>query len=161
MTDSPSISILPPKNPICSSSLGICFSSGLDFGSGILCGGNHYRQPTWHKRHPSAARGNHDMDHAYSYAYVDLPGDGSSYSFMYGDVWILVPTVTLTFFPPTTQIFRDNTSTLQKECNPRQNQNAAFRLVAFHWLRTQFIHLFDTRSNIRKRRNPGFLGAFV
>ena len=53
-TDSPSTSaILPPKNPICSSSLGICFSSGLDFGSGTLCGGNHCRQPTWHKRHRS------------------------------------------------------------------------------------------------------------
>ena len=39
---------------------------------------------------PNLARGNHDVDHPYSYAYVDLPGDGSAYSFTYGDVWILV-----------------------------------------------------------------------
>ena len=79
-----------------------------------------------------AARGNHDMDHPYSYAYVDLPGDGSAYSFTYGDVWVLV-------LNTHADIQRSNDPNLTgqydfvvDELQSAAAQNAAFRLVAFH-----------------------------
>ena len=79
-----------------------------------------------------AARGNHDMDHAYSYAYVDLPGDGSSYSFMYGDVWILVLNSHADLFPTNNPDFPSQYEYIAEELQSDAAQNAAFRLVTFH-----------------------------
>lgn len=79
-----------------------------------------------------AARGNHDMDHAYSYAYVDLPGDGSSYSFMYGDVWILVLNSHADLYPTNDPNFPGQYEYIEEELQSDAAQNAAFRLVAFH-----------------------------
>ncbi len=79
-----------------------------------------------------AARGNHDMDHAYSYAYVDLPGNGSSYSFMYGDVWILVLNSHADLFPTNDQDFPGQYEYIEEQLQSEEAQNAAFRLVAFH-----------------------------
>ncbi len=79
-----------------------------------------------------AARGNHDMDHAYSYAYVDLPGDGSSYSFMYGDVWILVLNSHADLFPSNDPQFSGQYEYIEEQLQSDEAQNAAFRLVAFH-----------------------------
>lgn len=78
------------------------------------------------------ARGNHDMDHAYSYAYVDLPGDGSSYSFMYGDVWILVLNSHADLYPTNNPDFPGQYEYIAEELQSDAAQNAAFRLVAFH-----------------------------
>ncbi len=79
-----------------------------------------------------AARGNHDMDHAYSYAYVDLPGNGSSYSFMYGDVWILVLNSHADFAPTNNQQFPGQYEYIEEQLQSDEAQNAAFRLVTFH-----------------------------
>ncbi len=79
-----------------------------------------------------AARGNHDMDHAYSYAYVDLPGNGSSYSFMYGDVWILVLNTHADLFPSNDSNFSGQYAFIEDELQSEPAQNAAFRLVTFH-----------------------------
>ena len=79
-----------------------------------------------------AARGNHDMDHAYSYAYVDLPGDGSAYSFTYGDVWILVLNTHADMFPTNNPAFPGQYEYIVDELQSEAAQNAAFRLVAFH-----------------------------
>ena len=79
-----------------------------------------------------AARGNHDMDHAYSYAYVDLPGNGSSYSFMYGDVWILVLNTHADLFPSNDPNLSGQYDYIENELQSVEAQNAAFRLVAFH-----------------------------
>ena len=78
------------------------------------------------------ARGNHDMDHAYSYAYVDLPGDGSSYSFMYGDVWILVLNSHADLYPTNNPDFPGQYEYIAEELQSDAAQNAAFRLVTFH-----------------------------
>ena len=72
------------------------------------------------------------MDHAYSYAYVDLPGTALRIPLCMVTFGYSSSTVTPTSFPPITQTFQVNMSTLQKNCNPTQPKNAAFRLVAFH-----------------------------
>ena len=79
-----------------------------------------------------AARGNHDMDHPYSYAYVDLPGDGSAYSFTYGDVWILVLNSHAFLFPSNDPNLTGQYEFMEDELQSPAAQNAAFRLVAFH-----------------------------
>ena len=79
-----------------------------------------------------AARGNHDMDHPYAYAYVDLPGDGSAYSFMYGDVYILVLNSHADLFPSADPNFQGQYEYIEEELSSMDAQNAAFRLVAFH-----------------------------
>ena len=72
------------------------------------------------------------MDHAYSYAYVDLPGDGSSYSFLYGDVWILVLNTHANLYPSNDPNLLGQYEYIEAELQSEVAQNAAFRLVAFH-----------------------------
>ena len=79
-----------------------------------------------------AARGNHDLDHAYSYAYVDLPRDGSSYSFTYGDVWILVLNSHANLYPSNDPRLSGQYEYIEEELQSDAAQNATFRLVAFH-----------------------------
>jgi predicted phosphodiesterase len=79
-----------------------------------------------------AARGNHDMDHPYSYAYVDLPGDGSAYSFLYGDVWILVLNTHADMQPSNDPNLTVQYDFIVDALQSEEAQNAAFRLVAFH-----------------------------
>lgn len=78
-----------------------------------------------------AARGNHDMDHPYSYAYVDLPENGSHYSFLYGDVFILVLNTHADLFPPTSDIYGQY-NYMVEALQSEEAQNATFRIVAFH-----------------------------
>lgn len=78
-----------------------------------------------------AARGNHDMDHPFSYAYVDLPENGSHYSFVYGDVFILVLNTHADIVPSANGLYGQYdymVEALQSEVA----QNARFRIVAFH-----------------------------
>ena len=78
-----------------------------------------------------AARGNHDMDHPYSYAYVDLPDNGSHYSFLYGDVFILVLNTHADLFPPATDLYGQY-DYMVEALQSDDAQNARFRIVAFH-----------------------------
>ena len=79
-----------------------------------------------------AARGNHDMDHPYAYAYVDLPENGSHYSFLYGDVFVLVLNTHADVFPSPDPSIYGQYNYLIDELNSPKAQNAAFRIVAFH-----------------------------
>ena len=45
-----------------------------------------------------AARGNHDMDYPYSYAYVDLPDNGSHYYFM--EMFLYWYSIRMCRYPP-------------------------------------------------------------
>lgn len=79
-----------------------------------------------------AARGNHDMDHPYSYAYVDLPGNGAWYSFLYGDVYILVLNTHADMFPAGGNMVEGQYEYLEEQLSSEEAQQAAFRIVAFH-----------------------------
>ena len=58
--------------------------------------------------------------------------DGSSYSFMYGDVWILVLNSHADLFPTNNPDFPGQYEYIAEELQSDAAQNAAFRLVAFH-----------------------------
>jgi UDP-2,3-diacylglucosamine pyrophosphatase LpxH len=79
-----------------------------------------------------AARGNHDLDHPYSYAYVDLPQNGSHYSFLYGDVFILVLNTHADLYPSADPNIYGQYNFLVDELNSPKARNAEFRIVAFH-----------------------------
>ena len=80
--------------------------------------------------HPALfARGNHDGEHPYSYAYSALPGNGSWYAFDYGNSrFIFLDTEASTGVSP------EQYSWLVNELARPETQSAAFRVVCFHKL---------------------------
>lgn len=79
-----------------------------------------------------AARGNHDLDHPYAYAYVDLPENSSSYAFMYGDVYILVLNSHADLFPSPDPSFSGQYEYIEAQLQSAEAQSARFRIAAFH-----------------------------
>jgi acid phosphatase type 7 len=79
-----------------------------------------------------AARGNHDMDHPYSYAYVDLPENGAWYSFLYGDVFILVLNTHADMFSSMGNYPDGQYEYIESQLSSEAAQQAAFRIVTFH-----------------------------
>jgi len=100
------------------------------------------------------ARGNHDGEHPYSYAYSALPGNGSWYAFDYGNSrFIFLDTEAPTSICP------EQYAWLTNELARPETQKATFRVVAFHklpyanlwngggytgesWVRTDWVPLF-------------------
>ncbi len=75
------------------------------------------------------ARGNHDGEYAYSYAYSALPGNEAWYAFDYGNSrFIFLDTEASTSASP------EQYAWLVNELSRPATQNAAFRIVAFHKL---------------------------
>ncbi len=106
--------------------------------------------------HPALfARGNHDGEHPYSYAYSALPGNGSWYAFDYGNSrFIFLDTEASTSTSP------EQYTWLANELARPETQNAMFRVVCFHklpyanlwngggytgegWVRTDWVPLFQ------------------
>jgi hypothetical protein len=82
------------------------------------------------------ARGNHDGEHPYSYAYSVLPGNGAWYAFDYGNSrFIFLDTEASTGISP------EQYAWLVNELSRRQTQNAAFRVVAFH--KPPYVNLWN------------------
>ncbi len=79
-----------------------------------------------------AARGNHDMDHPYAYAYVDLPENGSWYSFLYGDVYFLVLNTHANMFATADDLPDGQFDYIGAQLSSPEAQQAAFRIVTFH-----------------------------
>ncbi len=80
--------------------------------------------------HPALfARGNHDGEHPYSYAYSVLPGNGSWFAFDYGNSrFIFLDTEASTSASP------EQYAWLVNELARPGTQNATFRVVCFHKL---------------------------
>jgi predicted phosphodiesterase len=80
--------------------------------------------------HPALfARGNHDTEYPYCYAYSDLPGNGSWYAFNYGNSrFIFLDTEATTASVP------EQYAWLTNELTRTETQQAAFRVVCFHRL---------------------------
>jgi hypothetical protein len=105
--------------------------------------------------HPALfARGNHDGEHPYCYAYSTLPGNGSWYAFDYGNSrFIFLDSEAPTGTSP------EQHAWLQDELARPETQNAMFRVVCFHklpyanlwngggytgepWVRSDWVPLF-------------------
>lgn len=108
------------------------------------------------QNHPTLfARGNHDGEHPYSYAYSMLPGNGSWYAFDYGNSrFIFADSEASTSASP------EQYAWLAGELARPETQNAAFRVVCFHkcpyanlwngggytgegWVRNDWVPLFQ------------------
>ena len=106
--------------------------------------------------HPALfARGNHDGEHPYSYAYGALPGNSSWYAFDYGNSrFIFLDTEASTSASP------EQYTWLVSELGRPETRNAAFRVVCFHkppfanlwngggytgegWVRNDWVPLFS------------------
>lgn len=101
------------------------------------------------------ARGNHDAEYAYCYAYSALPENGAWYAFNYGNSrFIFLDTEASTTVSP------EQYSWLTNELASSETQNAAFRIVCFHrlpfsnlwngggytgeeWVRNDWVPLFE------------------
>jgi len=82
------------------------------------------------------ARGNHDAEYAYCYAYSALPENGAWYAFNYGNSrFIFLDTEAPTTTSP------EQYSWLTNELTSTETQNAEFRIVCFH--RLPFSNLWD------------------
>jgi len=79
-----------------------------------------------------AARGNHDMEHPYAYANVDLPENGAWYSFLYGDVYFLVLNTHANMFATADDLPDGQFDYIEDQLSSVEAQQAAFRIVAFH-----------------------------
>jgi len=73
------------------------------------------------------ARGNHDGEHALSYAYSALPGNEAWFAFDYGNSRFIFLDSEVT-----TSTSIDQYNWLQTELNRPETQRAAFRIVCFH-----------------------------
>jgi len=75
------------------------------------------------------ARGNHDSEHPYCYAYSTLPGNGAWYAFDYGNSrFIFLDSEASTDVSP------EQYRWLTNELSRAETQQAAFRIVCFHKL---------------------------
>jgi hypothetical protein len=101
------------------------------------------------------ARGNHEGEYPFSYAYSALPGNGAWYAFNYGNSrFIFLDTEASTGDVP------EQYAWLTNELARPETQNAAFRVVCFHkppycnlwngggytgetWVRTDWVPLFQ------------------
>lgn len=99
------------------------------------------------------ARGNHDGEHAYSYAYSALPGNGSWYSFTYGNAFIVVldtESSTGNETPTANQI-----AFLQEQLGSAAAQAATFRIVTFH--KPPYTNLWDLTGIFCSYNGEGFV----
>jgi 3',5'-cyclic AMP phosphodiesterase CpdA len=96
------------------------------------------------------ARGNHDGEHAFAYAYTALPGNEAWYAFRYGDVFF----VFLDTEAPTRSVVPDLDQSvfLEQALLAPEAQAAAFRVVAFH--QPPYTNLWDS-SNVTNCANGG------
>ncbi len=85
------------------------------------------------------ARGNHDGEHPYAYAYSALPENESWYSFSYGNAFIVVLDTETTTGQQTTQ--DDQLAYLQQALASPEAAAAEFRIVVFH--RPPWTRLWD------------------
>lgn len=76
------------------------------------------------------ARGNHDKEYAYAYAYTAMPGNGAWYSFQYGDVFFVV--LDSNFSAAHVEPVQDQVGYLRRTLASDDAQNAAYRVVVFH-----------------------------
>jgi hypothetical protein len=101
------------------------------------------------------ARGNHDAEHPYCYAYSTLPGNGAWYAFDYGNSrFIMLDTEASTGVSP------EQYAWLQEELARPETQSSMFRVVCFHklpyanlwngggytgedWVRNDWVPLFQ------------------
>lgn len=85
------------------------------------------------------ARGNHDGEHPYSYAYSALPENESWYSFSYGNAFIVVLDTETPTGQQTTE--NDQLQYLQQALASPEAAAAEFRIVVFH--RPPWTRLWD------------------
>ncbi len=85
------------------------------------------------------ARGNHDGEHPYSYAYSALPENESWYSFSYGNSFFVVLDSETTTGQQTTE--NDQLTYLQQALTSPEAAAAEFRIVVFH--RPPWTRLWD------------------
>ncbi|MFT4975330.1 MAG: putative phosphodiesterase [Myxococcota bacterium] len=76
------------------------------------------------------ARGNHDKEHPYAHAYAAMPGNGSWYSFRYGDIFFVV--LDSNHSASATQTFENQQVFLLGALKTSDALAAAFRVVVFH-----------------------------
>lgn len=88
------------------------------------------------------ARGNHDGEHAYSYAYSALPENESFYSFTYGNAFIVVLDTEAS--PGSTSPEQDQEAYLQAALGSPEAAAAEFRIVTFH--KPPYTNLWDATN---------------
>ena len=76
------------------------------------------------------ARGNHDREHPYAYAYTALPGNGAWYSFTYGAAFFVVLDTQSALTSTTTAL--DQRAFLADALSTEEATSADFRIVVFH-----------------------------
>lgn len=85
------------------------------------------------------ARGNHDGEHPYAYAYSALPENESWYSFTFGNTFFVVLDTETSTGQQTLE--NDQLAYLQQALSSAEAQNAEFRIVTFH--RPPWTRLWD------------------
>jgi len=76
------------------------------------------------------ARGNHDLENGYSYAYASMPGNGAWYSFRYGDVFFVV--LDSNAGASSLQPAQSQANYLQTALARDEAKDASFRVVVVH-----------------------------
>jgi len=89
------------------------------------------------------ARGNHDREHAYSYAYSALPGNGSWTTFVWGNTFFVV----LDTEAPTDALPAEHSQLefLSQALDSPEALAAEFRVVTFH--KPPYTNLWDSSNN--------------
>lgn len=88
------------------------------------------------------ARGNHDGEHAYSYAYSALPENQSFYSFTYGNAFIVVLDTEAS--TGTTSSEQNQEAYLQAALSSAEAAAAEFKIVMFH--KPPYTNLWDATN---------------
>lgn len=76
------------------------------------------------------ARGNHDKEHPYAYAYAAMPGNGAWYSFRYGEVFVVVLDSNYGALADNERL--SQARFLQDTLASEEAKDAAFQIVVFH-----------------------------
>jgi predicted phosphodiesterase len=76
------------------------------------------------------ARGNHDAEHPYAYAYTALPGNGAWYSFRYGPAFFVVLDTQATFTSPKPDL--DQVTFIRDALASEEAASASWRIAVFH-----------------------------
>jgi 3',5'-cyclic AMP phosphodiesterase CpdA len=102
------------------------------------------------------ARGNHDKEYPYAYAYTSLPGNGAWYSFRYGSVFVLVLDSQTQIGPPGDSLSQGRF--IEEALSSEEALSAAFQIAVFHQapFTNSVQHETTGNENVREHWVPLF-----